>query len=153
MAGQELESLPGGIALPAPSLACGEFFTHHCPCYSSGRGNLGVLDYLMEKDPPLQAELQAMQDAAPSPALQKLHIDGFAIWASLILLSILLALLLERVLGLDRWLASQIKKQKEAKVDRERRSIMKARQVLAEQQRLEQIESLKRSFDADSEGT
>ena len=69
------------------------------------------------------------------------------------LLSILLALLFERVLGLDRWLASQIKKRQEAKIDKERRSIMDARQALTEQQRLEQIESLKRSFDGDSEGT
>ena len=107
----------------------------------------------MERDPPVQADLQAMQDAAPRPVFEGLYVDGRAITSSLILLSILLALLLERVLGLDRWLASQIKKRKEAKIDKERRSIMDARQALAEQQRLEQIESLKRSFDGDSEGT
>ena len=106
----------------------------------------------MERDPPSQADLQAMQNAAPSPAFEAL-IDGPAVFGSLILLSILLAILLERLLGLDRWLASQIKKRKEAKIDKERRSIMDARQALAEQQRLEQIESLKRSFDGDSEGT
>ena len=105
----------------------------------------------MDRDPPLQADLQAMQDAAPSPALEGLYVNGPAIFSSLILLTVLLALLFERVLGLDRWLASQIKKRKEAKIDEERRSIMDARQALAEQQRLEQIESLKRSFDGDSE--
>ena len=107
----------------------------------------------MDRDLPLQADLQAMQDAAHGHAFEGLYVNLPAICGSLILLSILLALLFERVLGLDRWLASQIRKRKEARIDKERRSIMDARQALAEQQRLEQIESLKRSFDGDSEGT
>ena len=153
LAGQELESLPGSFALPSPLLHVKEALTHNCPCCSSGRGNLGVLEPLMDRDLPLQADLQAMQDAAHSHAFESLYVNLPAICGSLVLLSILLALLFERVLGLDRWLASQIKKQKEARIDKERRSIMDARQALAEQQRLEQIESLKRSFDGDSEGT
>ena len=61
-----------------------------------------------------------------------IYLDAPAIFGSTILLSVLLFLSLERVLGLDQWLAKARQRWKDQKADKEKWAVYDARKRLEE---------------------
>ena len=85
------------------------------------------------KGQPSDADIKAMQDVPNrGTAFEGLYIDGSAILGSSVLLSILLFLSLERVLGLDQWLAKAKRRWKEKEEDKDKWAVYNARQRLEE---------------------
>ena len=85
------------------------------------------------KGQPSDADIKAMQDVPNrGTAFEGLYIDGSAILGSSVLLSILLFLSLERVFGLDQWLAKAKRRWKEKEEDEDKWAVYIARQRLEE---------------------
>lgn len=93
--------------------------------------NLGVLQPVIEQPVGPADDPYAMQRVSPDSFSGKgYYVDGTAIFGSLVLLIILLALTLERILGLDRFINQAIQKWKESRQYQRRNDVIKARQAL-----------------------
>lgn len=96
--------------------------------YSS---NLGVLQPVVEQSVSPAEDPYAMQRVSvDSFSSRGYYLDGSAIFGSLVLLVILLALTFERILGLDRFVNQAISKWKESRQYERRNEVIKARQAL-----------------------
>lgn len=95
-------------------------------------GNLGAIqDSLIGQPWPSDADIKAMQDVPNrGTAFEGIYVDAPAIFGSTVLLSVLLFLSLERVLGLDQWLAKAKQKRKEREADKRKWAVYDARQRL-----------------------
>ena len=102
----------------------------HTNCRTSG--NLGAIQDSL-KGQPSDADIKAMQDV-PNRAtgFDGIYLDAPAIFGSTVLLSVLLFLSLERVLGLDQWLAKAKQRWKEQEADKQKWAVYDARRRLEE---------------------
>lgn len=92
--------------------------------------NLGAIQDSL-KGHPSDADIKAMQDVPHrGTAFEGIYIDAPAIFGSTVLLSVLLYLSLERVLGLDELLPKAKEKWKERQTDKEKWAVYNARQRL-----------------------
>ena len=83
------------------------------------------------KGQPSDADIKAMQDVPNrGTAFEGLYVDGSAILGSSVLLAVLLFLSLERILGLDQWLAKAKQRWKEKEEDKDKWAVYNARQHL-----------------------
>ena len=85
------------------------------------------------KGQPSEADIKAMQEVPNrGTAFEGIYLDGPAILGSSVLLSVLLFLSLERVLGLDQWLARARQQWDEKKLDKDKWAVYDARRRLEE---------------------
>lgn len=93
--------------------------------------NLGALSNLIEKDSLLSVEEQSTFPARSSSySPSQLNVDPAAIFASMLLLAVLLALSFERILGLDKWIAAALKEWRMRRMYERRNEIIQARSQL-----------------------
>lgn len=94
--------------------------------------NLGAMQDSL-KGQPSDADIKAMQEVPNrGSAFEGIYFDGPAVLGSSVLLSVLLFLSLERVLGLDRWLMRVRQSWDESKQDKEKWAVYDARRRLEE---------------------
>lgn len=94
--------------------------------------NLGSMQDSL-KGQPSDADIKAMQEVPNrGSAFEGIYFDGPAVLGSSVLLSVLLFLSLERVLGLDRWLMRVRQNWEERKQDKEKWAVYDARRRLEE---------------------
>lgn len=94
--------------------------------------NLGAMQDSL-KGQPSEADIKAMQEVPNrGTAFEGIYLDGPAILGSSVLLSVLLFLSLERVLGLDQWLARARQQWDEKKQDKDKWAVYDARRRLEE---------------------
>ena len=92
--------------------------------------NLGAIQDSLQGQPS-DADVKAMQDVPNrGTAFEGVYLDAPAIFGSTVLLSVLLYLSLERVLGLDQWLTKAKQRWKEKEADKEKWAVYDARQRL-----------------------
>lgn len=91
---------------------------------------------MLEKDSKVaRADAQAMLEAPSSSFSGGLYFDGPAVFGSLVLFSLMIALSFGRILGVDRFVDKALRQWQAQKRERERWKIMDARQRLEEQYR------------------
>lgn len=94
--------------------------------------NLGAMQESL-KGQPSDADIKAMQEVPNrGTAFEGIYFDGPAVIGSSVLLSVLLFLSLERVLGLDQWLARARQRWHETKEDKAKWEVYDARRRLEE---------------------
>lgn len=94
--------------------------------------NLGAMQESL-KGQPSDADIKAMQEVPNrGTAFEGIYFDGPAVIGSSVLLSVLLFLSLERVLGLDQWLARARQRWQETKQDKAKWEVYDARRRLEE---------------------
>ncbi|KAL0024024.1 hypothetical protein WJX77_009414 [Trebouxia sp. C0004] len=94
--------------------------------------NLGAIQDSL-KGQPSDADIKAMQEVPNrGSAFEGIYFDGPAVLGSSVLLSVLLFLSLERVLGLNRWLMRVRQSWDERKQDEEKWAVYDARRRLEE---------------------
>ena len=85
------------------------------------------------KGQPSDADIKAMQEVPnKGTAFEGIYLDGPAVFGSSVLLSVLLFLSLERVLGLDQWLARARHRWADRKQDKDKWAVYDARRRLEE---------------------
>ena len=93
--------------------------------------NLGQIAGMLGKDASTpSSEAQAMLEAPSREFAGGLYFDGPAVFGSLVLLSLMIALAFGRVLGLDQYLTKRLKVWREERRERERWDIIEARKRL-----------------------
>lgn len=93
--------------------------------------NLGQIAGMLNKDQSLPpSEAQAMLEVPSKPFTGGLYFDGFAVFGSLVLFTLMIALSFGRVLGVDQYMARTLKTWREEKRDRERWEVIEARKKL-----------------------
>ena len=98
--------------------------------HTRSAGNLGAIQDSL-KGQPSDADIKAMQDVPHrGTVFEGIYVDTPAIFGSTVLLSVLLYLSLERVLGLDQWLPKAKQKWKERQADKEKWAVYDARRRL-----------------------
>lgn len=101
-------------------------------CIMRTVSNLGAMQDSL-KGQPSDADIKAMQEVPNrGSAFEGIYFDGPAVLGSSVLLSVLLFLSLERVLGLDRWLMRVRQSWDESKQDKEKWAVYDARRRLEE---------------------
>lgn len=101
-------------------------------CAARTVSNLGAMQDSL-KGQPSDADIKAMQEVPNrGSAFEGIYFDGPAVLGSSVLLSVLLFLSLERVLGLDRWLMRVRQSWDESKQDKEKWAVYDARRRLEE---------------------
>ena len=101
-------------------------------CAARTASNLGAMQDTL-KGQPSDADIKAMQEVPNrGSAFEGIYFDGPAVLGSSVLLSVLLFLSLERVLGLDRWLMRVRQSWDERKQDKEKWAVYDARRRLEE---------------------
>ena len=94
---------------------------------------------MLDKDASLpSSEARAMLEAPSREFTGGLYFDGPAVFGSLVLLSLMIALSFGRVLGLDQYLTKVLKAWREEKRERERWEVIEARKRLERQYEEEQ---------------
>jgi hypothetical protein len=101
-------------------------------CDARTASNLGAMQDSL-KGQPSDADIKAMQEVPNrGSAFEGIYFDGPAVLGSSVLLSVLLFLSLERVLGLDQWLTRVRQSWDEKKQDKEKWEVYDARRRLEE---------------------
>ena len=124
------------LCLPK-SVACVSLYQHFKQAEAGihhfrSTSNLGAMQDSL-KGQPSEADIKAMQEVPNrGTAFEGIYLDGPAILGSSVLLSVLLFLSLERVLGLDQWLARARQQWDEKKLDKDKWAVYDARRRLEE---------------------
>lgn len=93
--------------------------------------NLGQIAGMLHKDQSLPpSEAQAMLEVPSRHFTGGLYFDGFAVFGSLVLFSLMIALSFGRVLGVDQYVTRTLKTWREEKRERERCEVIEAREKL-----------------------
>jgi hypothetical protein len=100
---------------------------------------MGQIAGMLDKDASLSSsEAQAMLEAPSRDFTGGLYFDGPAVFGSLVLFSLMIALAFGRVLGLDQYVTKTMKTWREERRDKERWEVIEARKRLERQYEEEQ---------------